>query len=84
MELVALYCGSDFGPDIRLMDGRIVYLEPRDGVAAIKRRCHDIHGDGVRDPATVAGRGRLKVALEPSMWRWRQEHVKLEDLQRGF
>ncbi|GKB78168.1 hypothetical protein Tco_0945063 [Tanacetum coccineum] len=45
-----------------------------DGVATIKRRCHDIHGDGVRDSATASGRGRLKVDLEPSTWRRRQEY----------
>ncbi|GJS24953.1 hypothetical protein Tco_0453585 [Tanacetum coccineum] len=48
--------------------------EPRDGVATIKRRRHDIHGDGVRDSVTASGRGRLKVDLEPSTWRRRQEY----------
>ncbi|GJU97475.1 hypothetical protein Tco_1326746 [Tanacetum coccineum] len=52
----------------------IIYSEPGDGVATIKRRCHDIHGDGVRDSATTSGRGRLKVDLEPSTWRQRQEY----------
>ncbi|GKE40844.1 hypothetical protein Tco_1464249, partial [Tanacetum coccineum] len=41
---------------------------PRDDVTTIKRRRHDIHGDGVRDSATVSGRGRLKVDLEPSTY----------------
>ncbi|GJX14982.1 hypothetical protein Tco_0206740 [Tanacetum coccineum] len=40
-----------------------------DGIATIKQRRHDIHGDGVRDSATASGRGRLKVDLEPSTWR---------------
>ncbi|GJS24395.1 hypothetical protein Tco_0453027 [Tanacetum coccineum] len=41
--------------------------EPRDDVATIKRRRHDIHGDGVRDSATTSGYGQLKVDLEPFM-----------------
>ncbi|GJX72736.1 hypothetical protein Tco_0309907 [Tanacetum coccineum] len=48
--------------------------EPKDDVATIMRRRHDIHGDGVRDSATASGRGRLKVDLEPSTWRRRQEY----------
>nr|GEV45491.1 zinc finger, CCHC-type [Tanacetum cinerariifolium] len=48
-------------------------LEHEDGVTTIKRWRHDIHGDGVRDSATASGRGQLKVDLEPSMWRRRQE-----------
>ncbi|GJS62732.1 ribonuclease H-like domain-containing protein [Tanacetum coccineum] len=48
--------------------------EPGDSVATIKRRRHDIHGDGVRDSVTASGRGRLKVDLEPSLWRRRQEY----------
>ncbi|GJU77950.1 DEAD-box ATP-dependent RNA helicase 57 [Tanacetum coccineum] len=55
-------------------DAVYVIIEPGDGVATIKRRRHDIHGDGVRDSATASGRGRLKVDLEPSTWRWRQEY----------
>ncbi|GJV08677.1 hypothetical protein Tco_1346333 [Tanacetum coccineum] len=49
-------------------------LEPGDGVATIKRRRHDIHGDGVRDSAMASRRGRLKVDLEPSTWRRHQEY----------
>ncbi|GKB66103.1 hypothetical protein Tco_0927515 [Tanacetum coccineum] len=45
--------------------------KPGDGVATIKRRRHDIHGDGVRDSAMASGRGQLKVDLEPSTWRRR-------------
>ncbi|GJV25649.1 reverse transcriptase domain-containing protein [Tanacetum coccineum] len=37
-------------------------------IATIKRRCHDIHGDDVRDSVTASGHGRLKVDLEPSTW----------------
>ncbi|GJY56028.1 ABIL3-like protein isoform X2, partial [Tanacetum coccineum] len=47
---------------------------PRDDITTIKRRRHDIHGDGVRDSATTSGCGRLKVDLEPSTWRLRQEY----------
>ncbi|GKF62452.1 hypothetical protein Tco_0182506, partial [Tanacetum coccineum] len=47
---------------------------PGDDVATIKRQRHDIHDDGVRDTVTVSGRGRLKVDLEPSTWRRRQEY----------
>ncbi|GJS24578.1 hypothetical protein Tco_0453210 [Tanacetum coccineum] len=43
--------------------------DPGDNVATIKRRRHNIHGDGVRDSAMALGRGRLKVDLEPSTWR---------------
>ncbi|GJW59829.1 hypothetical protein Tco_0109164 [Tanacetum coccineum] len=49
-------------------------MHPEDGVATIKRRRHDIHGNGVRDSATASGRGRLKVDLESSTWRRRQEY----------
>ncbi|GJW77132.1 hypothetical protein Tco_0138814 [Tanacetum coccineum] len=56
-----------------------VFDESGDGVATIKQRRHDIHGDGVRDSATALGRGCLKVDLEPSMWRWRQEYKLLWD-----
>ncbi|GKA65020.1 zinc finger, CCHC-type containing protein, partial [Tanacetum coccineum] len=49
-------------------------LEPEDGVATIKRRRHEMHGDGVRDSTTASGRGRLKVDLEPSTWRRCQEY----------
>nr|GEY18417.1 hypothetical protein [Tanacetum cinerariifolium] len=45
-----------------------------DDVAGIKRRRRDLSGDGVRILATASQRSRLKVDLEPSTWRWRQEH----------
>nr|GEV46489.1 hypothetical protein [Tanacetum cinerariifolium] len=35
----------------------------------IKRRRRDLYGDGVKNFATVSGRGRLKEDLESSMWR---------------
>ncbi|GJY18727.1 copia protein [Tanacetum coccineum] len=57
--------------------------EPRDGVATIKRRRHDIHGDGVRDSATTLGRGRLKVDLEPSTWQ-RRIFRSIDDVARIF
>ncbi|GKG54181.1 hypothetical protein Tco_0557704, partial [Tanacetum coccineum] len=44
-----------------------------DGVAIIKRQHQDLHHDGVRDPATVSRRGRLKEDLESSTWRRRQD-----------
>ncbi|GJV80675.1 hypothetical protein Tco_1516545 [Tanacetum coccineum] len=44
-----------------------------DGVAIIERRRQDLHRDGVRDPATTSGRGRLKEDLESSTWRRRQD-----------
>ncbi|GJY94062.1 MAK10-like protein [Tanacetum coccineum] len=49
----------------------IVHTERGDGVAIIKRQRQDLHRDGVRDPVTALGRGRLKEDLEPSTWRWR-------------
>ncbi|GJT05318.1 hypothetical protein Tco_0839780 [Tanacetum coccineum] len=48
--------------------------DPGDSIATIKRRRHDIHGDGVRDSTTMSGRGRLKVDLESSTWRHRQKY----------
>nr|GFC70105.1 hypothetical protein [Tanacetum cinerariifolium] len=42
-----------------------------DGVAIIKRRRQDLHRDGVKDPATASGRGRLKEDLESTTWRQR-------------
>ncbi|GJT21580.1 hypothetical protein Tco_0891517 [Tanacetum coccineum] len=54
--------------------------KPEDGVATIKRRRHDIHGDGVRDSATMSGRVRIKVDLEPSTWRRRQEYKARRNL----
>ncbi|GKA26689.1 hypothetical protein Tco_0712798 [Tanacetum coccineum] len=46
---------EDETPDFRKLQP--VLEQPRDGVATIKRRHHDIHGDGVRDSATASGRG---------------------------
>ncbi|GKC96117.1 hypothetical protein Tco_1161559, partial [Tanacetum coccineum] len=57
-----------------------------DGVTIIKRRRQDLHRDGIRDPATASRRGRLKVDLESSTWRWRHNskvtpsHRLLEDI----
>nr|GEW01917.1 retrovirus-related Pol polyprotein from transposon TNT 1-94 [Tanacetum cinerariifolium] len=48
-------------------------FEPGDGITSIKRRRQDFHGDGVRDSATVPGRGRLKEDLESFNWRRRQD-----------
>ncbi|GKC69798.1 hypothetical protein Tco_1115681, partial [Tanacetum coccineum] len=45
--------------------------ERGDGVAIIKRLRQDLHRDGVRDPVTASGRGRLKEDLESSTWRRR-------------
>ncbi|GJR09860.1 zinc finger, CCHC-type containing protein [Tanacetum coccineum] len=48
-----------------------MHTERGDGVAIIKRRCQDLHRDGVRDSATESGRGRLKDDLESSTERTR-------------
>ncbi|GJY38843.1 MAK10-like protein [Tanacetum coccineum] len=58
------------------------YLEeihPGDDVITIKRWCHDIYGDNVRDSVTASGSGRLKVDLEPSTWQRRQEYKATPD-----
>nr|GEX07498.1 MAK10-like protein [Tanacetum cinerariifolium] len=44
-------------------------IECGDGAAIIKRRRQDLQPDGVRDPVTASGRGRLKEDLESSTWR---------------
>ncbi|GJS25156.1 MAK10-like protein [Tanacetum coccineum] len=44
-----------------------------DGVTGIKRRRHDLSGDGVMNLATASGRGRLKEDLKSSTWRRRQD-----------
>nr|GEV66177.1 MAK10-like protein [Tanacetum cinerariifolium] len=44
-----------------------------DGITTIKQRHHDTHDDRVKDLSMTSGRGRLKVDLEPSTWRWRQD-----------
>ncbi|GJS29606.1 hypothetical protein Tco_0490226 [Tanacetum coccineum] len=59
---------------INNFDGNDLAFQRGDGVATIKRRRHDIHGDSVRDSARASGRGRHKVDLEPSVWRWCQEY----------
>nr|GEV20690.1 hypothetical protein [Tanacetum cinerariifolium] len=48
---------------------------PGDGITTIKRRHHDIHGDGVRDSTTASGHGRIKMDLEPSTWRRGQDRI---------
>ncbi|GJV22572.1 putative reverse transcriptase domain-containing protein [Tanacetum coccineum] len=50
---------------------KLMHTEHGDGVTIIKRRRQDLHREGVRDPATASGRGRLKEDLESSMWRRR-------------
>ncbi|GJS20442.1 MAK10-like protein [Tanacetum coccineum] len=48
------------------------FRERGDDVAIIKQRHQDFHHDGIRDPATASGRGRLKEDLESSTWRRRE------------
>ncbi|GJZ96561.1 hypothetical protein Tco_0668895 [Tanacetum coccineum] len=52
----------------------VLLTEHGDGVAGIKLRRCDLSGDGVWILATASQRSRLKVDLEPSTWRRRQEH----------
>ncbi|GKC39202.1 reverse transcriptase domain-containing protein, partial [Tanacetum coccineum] len=49
-------------------------IHPEDEVISIKRRRQDIHGDDVKDSVTTSGCGQLKVNLEASTWRRRQEY----------
>ncbi|GJS24672.1 hypothetical protein Tco_0453304 [Tanacetum coccineum] len=56
-----------------LVDGDQREEKRGDGVAITKQRRKDLHHDSVRNPATVAGRGRLKEDLESSTWRRRQD-----------
>ncbi|GJY75772.1 MAK10-like protein [Tanacetum coccineum] len=58
----------------------VLFSERRDGVASIKRRRRDLSGDGVWILATASQRSRLKVDLEPSMWRRRQKHQSIFSL----
>ncbi|GJV51357.1 hypothetical protein Tco_1447098 [Tanacetum coccineum] len=44
-----------------------------DGIVGIKRCRRDVSSDGVRNFATVSGRGQLKEDLESSTWRRRQD-----------
>nr|GEU35359.1 MAK10-like protein [Tanacetum cinerariifolium] len=53
---------------------KIVLTKRGDGAASIKRRRRDLSSNGVRDPATELGRGRLKVDPESSTWQRRQEY----------
>nr|GEU73991.1 hypothetical protein [Tanacetum cinerariifolium] len=41
-----------------------------DGIAGIKRRCHDLSSGGVRNMAMALGRGRLKENIGLSTWGW--------------
>ncbi|GJZ32798.1 hypothetical protein Tco_0578234 [Tanacetum coccineum] len=52
--------------DLHQIHEEVLYTERGDGVAGIKRRRRDLSRDGVRDLATVSGRGRLKEDLESS------------------
>ncbi|GJY60180.1 zinc finger, CCHC-type containing protein [Tanacetum coccineum] len=42
-----------------------------DGITGIKRRRRDLSSDGIRNMATMSGRGRLKEDLESSAWQRR-------------
>ncbi|GKC79526.1 hypothetical protein Tco_1130300 [Tanacetum coccineum] len=57
----------------RAHNRRFMHTVRRAGVAGIKRRRHDLYGDGVRNLATASRRGRLKEDLESSTWRRRQD-----------
>nr|GEX04596.1 MAK10-like protein [Tanacetum cinerariifolium] len=61
--------------DTKLYKEDLQTAEPEDSVATIKRRRHDIHGNDIRDSATVSGHGRLKEDLEPSTWQRCQERT---------
>ncbi|GJZ53430.1 reverse transcriptase domain-containing protein [Tanacetum coccineum] len=52
----------------------VLFSERGDDVTSIKRRRHDLSGDGVWILVMASQRSRLKVDLEPSMWQRRQEH----------
>ncbi|GKC81041.1 hypothetical protein Tco_1136758, partial [Tanacetum coccineum] len=60
--------------DLYQFHEEVLLTERGDGVTSIKRRHRDLSGDGVWTLATTSQRSRLKVNLEPSMWRRRQEH----------
>ncbi|GJW34624.1 putative RNA-directed DNA polymerase, eukaryota, reverse transcriptase zinc-binding domain protein [Tanacetum coccineum] len=62
---IGIYSGARIGDNNMSLSHLIyaddvIFLEPGGGVATIKRRRHDIHGDGVIDSATASGRGDLK------------------------
>ncbi|GJR13236.1 zinc finger, CCHC-type containing protein [Tanacetum coccineum] len=52
--------------DLHQIHKEVLFTERGDGIAGIKRRCHDLSSDGIRDLATASGRGRLKEDLESS------------------
>ncbi|GJY63559.1 ribonuclease H-like domain-containing protein [Tanacetum coccineum] len=52
--------------DLHQIHVEVLFTERGDGVTCIKRRRRDLSSDGVRDLATVSGRGRLKEDLELS------------------
>ncbi|GJW10256.1 hypothetical protein Tco_1576083, partial [Tanacetum coccineum] len=52
----------------------VLFSERGDGVIGLKRRRRDLSGDGVWILVTASQHSRLKVDLEPSMWRRRQKH----------
>ncbi|GKD64411.1 hypothetical protein Tco_1306519 [Tanacetum coccineum] len=52
--------------DLHQIHEEVLFTERGDGVAGIKRRRRDLSSDGVRDLATVSGRGKLKEDLESS------------------
>ncbi|GJX46971.1 hypothetical protein Tco_0272161, partial [Tanacetum coccineum] len=60
--------------DLHQILEEMLLTERGDGVASIKQHRRDLAGDGVWTLATTSQRSRLKVNLEPSTWRWRQEH----------
>ncbi|GJU59925.1 hypothetical protein Tco_1237691 [Tanacetum coccineum] len=65
--------------DIHQILEEVLLTERGDDVASIKRHRRDSSGDGVWTLATASQRSRLKVNLEPSTWRRRQEHQATED-----
>nr|GEW03823.1 hypothetical protein [Tanacetum cinerariifolium] len=58
----------------------VLFLERGDGVTCIERCCPDLFCDGVWILATTSQHSRLKVDLEPSTWRRRQEHKATPEL----
>ncbi|GKF60817.1 hypothetical protein Tco_0177603, partial [Tanacetum coccineum] len=50
-----------------------MHTECEDGVTGIKRRRRDLYGNDIKISATASGHGRLKVELESSTWRRRQD-----------
>ncbi|GJR65836.1 zinc finger, CCHC-type containing protein [Tanacetum coccineum] len=60
--------------DLHQILEEVLLTERGDGVASIKRRRRDLFSDGVWNLETALGHGRLKVDLEPSTWRRRDEN----------